>query len=49
MKIFNIRDFYQKKHQEYIVESSQIGKHSVYLVYGEVVTGEVRTMAPEPA
>jgi mannose-6-phosphate isomerase-like protein (cupin superfamily) len=46
MKIFNIRDFYQRKYQEYIVGSSQIGKHSVYLVYGEVVTGKVRTMAP---
>jgi mannose-6-phosphate isomerase-like protein (cupin superfamily) len=46
MKLFNIRELYREKYQEYIVGSEQIGKHSVYLVYGETRRGESREMAP---
>ncbi len=47
MKLFNIRELYKEKYKEYIVGSEQIGKHSVYLVYGEVPEGEKREMAPQ--
>lgn len=47
MKLFNIRELYKEKYKEYIVGSEQIGKHSVYLVYGEVPMGEKREMAPQ--
>ena len=46
MKLFNIRDLYGEKYKEYIVGSQEIQKHSVYLVYGEVSSGEKREMAP---
>ncbi len=46
MKLFNIRDLYREKYREYIVGSEEIGKHSVYLVYGEASRGEKREMAP---
>ncbi len=46
MKLFNIRDLYREKYREYIVGSEEIGKHSVYLVYGEALRGEKREMAP---
>jgi hypothetical protein len=46
MKVFNIRDFYNKNYKEYIIGSKELGKHSVYLVYGEVSGGEKREMAP---
>lgn len=46
MKLFNIRDLYREKYREYIVGSEEIGKHSVYLVYGEASRGEIREMAP---
>lgn len=46
MKLFNIRDLYREKYREYIVGSEEIGKHSVYLVYGEALSGERREMAP---
>ncbi|MCZ7400862.1 MAG: hypothetical protein O8C61_01415 [Candidatus Methanoperedens sp.] len=47
MKLFNIRELYKEKYKEYIVGSEQLGKHSVYLVYGEVPEGEKREMAPQ--
>ncbi|MGB8217741.1 MAG: hypothetical protein WCE94_10620 [Candidatus Methanoperedens sp.] len=47
MKLFNIRELYKEKYKEYIVGSEQLGKHSVYLVYGEVTEGEKREMAPQ--
>lgn len=47
MKLFNIRGFYQEKYKEYIIGSKEIGKHSVYLVYGEVSSNETRRMAPD--
>ncbi len=47
MKLFNIRELYKEKYKEYIVGSEQIGKHSVYLVYGEVPEGEKREMVPQ--
>ncbi len=46
MKLFNIRDLYREKYKEYIVGSEEIGKHSVYLVYGEASRGEKREMVP---
>ena len=46
MKLFNIRDLYREKYREYIVGSEELGKHSVYLVYGEVSCGEKREMSP---
>lgn len=46
MKLFNIRDLYREKYREYIVGSEEIGKHSVYLVYGEALSGERREMEP---
>ncbi len=46
MKLFNIRDLYREKYKEYIVGSEELGKHSVYLVYGEASRGEKREMAP---
>lgn len=46
MKLFNIRDLYREKYREYIVGSEEIGKHSVYLVYGEASRSEKREMAP---
>lgn len=46
MKLFNIRDLYREKYREYIIGSGEIGKHSVYLVYGEALSGERREMAP---
>ncbi|VVB92879.1 Uncharacterised protein [uncultured archaeon] len=47
MKLFNIRELYKEKYKEYIVGSEQLGKHSVYLVYGEVPKSEKREMAPQ--
>lgn len=46
MKLFNIRELYKEKYKEYIVGSQELGKHSVYLVYGEVASGEKREMIP---
>lgn len=46
MKLFNIRELYKEKYKEYIVGSEDIGKHSVYLVYGETPAGEKREMRP---
>jgi mannose-6-phosphate isomerase-like protein (cupin superfamily) len=47
VKLFNIRELYKEKYKEYIVGFEQIGKHSVYLVYGEVQKGEKREIAPQ--
>lgn len=44
MKIFNIKDCYQNDWDEYIIGSREIGKHSVYFVYGEVPRNERRKM-----
>ncbi len=46
MKLFNIRELYREKYKEYIVGSEELGKHSVYLVYGEALEGEKREMKP---
>ncbi len=46
MKIFNMREYYKEKYREYIVGSKEIGKHSVYLVYGEASVKEERRMVP---
>jgi len=46
MKLFNIRELYKAKYKEYIVGSQELGKHSVYLVYGEASGGEKREMIP---
>ncbi len=47
MKLFNIRELYKEKYKEYVVGSQEIGKHSVYLVYGEAFRGEKREMVPD--
>lgn len=47
MKLFNIRELYKEKYREYIVGSADIGKHSVYLVYGEAAGNEQRDMTPD--
>ncbi len=44
MKIFNIKDCFQNDWEEYIIGSREIGKHSVYFVYGEVPRNERRKM-----
>jgi hypothetical protein len=46
MKIFNLRDHYQDRYREFIVGSKETGRHTVYLVYGEVPGGETRALAP---
>jgi hypothetical protein len=47
MKLFHLREHYQDKHLEYIVGSRETGRHTVYLVYGEVSAGETRKLAPD--
>ena len=47
MKHFKIRDLYNAKFQEYILGSKETGRHSVYLVYGELSANEKREMAPD--
>ncbi len=46
MKKFSIRDLYNEKYGEYIVGSSETGRHGVYLVFGEVHADEKRDMVP---
>ena len=46
MKRFRIRELYNERYREYIVGSAETGRHGVYLVYGEVMAGEEREMAP---
>ena len=47
MKVFDIRDLYREKYKEYVLGSAELGKHTVYLAYGEASRNEVRTMAPD--
>ena len=47
MKRFNIRELYNAKYREYILGSKETGKHSVYLVYGELPPNEIREMTPD--
>jgi glyoxylate utilization-related uncharacterized protein len=47
MKVFDIRDLYREKYKEYILGSAELGKHIVYLAYGEASRNEERTMSPE--
>jgi glyoxylate utilization-related uncharacterized protein len=46
MKVFTVRDFFQESYQEYIIGSRETGKHTVYLVFGELKKGESRPLAP---
>jgi hypothetical protein len=46
MKLFNVRDFYKDEFKEYVIGTKETGKHTVYLVYGEVIKGESRAMLP---
>jgi len=46
MKQFAIRDHFDKDFNEFIIGTRATGKHTVYLVYGEVRAGETRPMAP---
>lgn len=47
MKVFDIRNLYREKYKEYILGSAELGKHTVYMAYGEASRNEVRTMAPD--
>lgn len=46
MKKFKVREMFNAKYKEYIVGSSDTGRHGVYLVYGEAAAKEEREMAP---
>jgi redox-sensitive bicupin YhaK (pirin superfamily) len=46
MKLFTVRDHFQKSYKEYIIGSKETGRHTVYLVFGEVKKGESRPLAP---
>jgi quercetin dioxygenase-like cupin family protein len=46
MKLFNMRDFYKDEFKEYVIGTKETGKHTVYLVYGEVMKGESWAMSP---
>lgn len=47
MQLFNLREHYSEKHQEYILGSAATGRHSVYLVYGELAKDASKAMAPD--
>ena len=47
MQLFNLREHYSEKHQEYILGSAATGRHSVYLVSGEVSRHASKVMTPE--
>jgi mannose-6-phosphate isomerase-like protein (cupin superfamily) len=47
MKLLNLREHYSEKYQEYILGSVATGRHSVYLVYGEMAKNASKTMAPD--
>lgn len=47
MQLFNLREHYSEKHQEYILGSAATGRHSVYLVYGELAKQASKAMAPD--
>ena len=46
MKKFKVREMFNAKYKEYIVGSSDTGRHGVYLVYREAAANEEREMAP---
>ena len=46
MKLFTVRDHFQESSKEYIIGSKETGKHTVYLVFGEVKKGETRPLVP---
>lgn len=47
MQLFSLREHYDNKYQEYILGSAATGRHSVYLVYGELAKGANKAMAPD--
>lgn len=47
MKLFKLREHYSAKDQEYILGSAATGRHTVYLVYGELAKGGSKSMAPD--
>jgi hypothetical protein len=47
MQLFNLREHYSAKYQEYIIGSAATGRHSVYLVYGELAKDARKEMAPD--
>lgn len=47
MQSFNLREHYNDKYQEYILGSVATGRHTVYLVYGELAAKESKIMAPD--
>ncbi len=46
MKLFTVRNHFQESYQEYIIGSRETGKHTVYLVLGEIRKGETRPLVP---
>jgi mannose-6-phosphate isomerase-like protein (cupin superfamily) len=44
LKIYSIRDLYNKEYSEYIFGSEFTGRHGIYLVYGEASENEEREM-----
>lgn len=47
MQLFNLREHYNEQYQEYILGSVATGRHSVYLVYGELAGNATKAMAPD--
>jgi mannose-6-phosphate isomerase-like protein (cupin superfamily) len=47
MQLFNLREHYSEKYQEFILGSAATGRHSVYLVYGELAKDASKAMAPD--
>lgn len=47
MQLFNLREHYSEKYQECILGSVATGRHSVYLVYGELARDASKAMAPD--
>lgn len=46
MKRFAVRDYFDEEYNEFIIGTRATGKHTVYLVFGEVREGERRPVAP---
>ena len=45
MRVFNIREHYDPDFGEHIIGSREIGRHSIYLVFGDALAGETRQLA----
>ena len=47
MQLFNLREHYSEKYQEYILGSAATGRHSVYLFSGEVSRHASKMTTPD--